>query len=419
MTTLLAAATPVRGEESKPVRLRVATYNVSMYRDGPFQLASELFQEGSAQATRIAEVLQRVRPDIVLLNEFDRDYEKDWARRGFMGRRYLQRPQAGLEPIVYPHFYYAPVNTGVSSGIDLDRDGQVRGPNDAFGFGRYPGQYGMLLLSRFPIDHEASHAFSKLRWIDTSDAKLPIDSETGEHYYSEEALNVFRLPSKSFWDVCVRVPGSGGQPLHLLCSHPAPPVFDGPEDRNGKRNFDEIGLVAKYLSGLPDLFVDDEGKRVTPPTDEPCVVLGDLNADPVDGDGVAGAIQQLLEHPRIDSSFTPTSRGGAAASLATPEVNGAHRGDPAADTANFGGEGYANLRVDYVLPTRGIRVIDGGVYWPVAGEPGAEAIGATDHRLVWLDLELPATPCDAANKPGLPRRSPTSPPPALAPPAPR
>ncbi len=394
---LMGFTAPTNADETPPLRLRVATYNVSMYRDAAGELAEELRRGDSAQAAKIAEVLQRVRPDVVLLNEFDYESGATLALDAFR-QLYLQRPQAGLEPITYPHQYYEPVNTGVDSGLDLDRDGQLGGPNDAYGFGRYPGQYGMLLLSRFPIDRESSHAFRKLRWIETPGANRPRDPESGGEYYSDGVLNAFRLPSKSFWDVCVRVPGPAGQPLHLLCSHPTPPVFDGPEDRNGLRNFDEIGLVAKYLSGLPNLCVDDDGKQVTPPTDEPSVVLGDLNADPVDGSGVTGAIQQLLNHPRIDSSFTPSSRGGAQASAATPEINGAHRGDPAADTANFGGEGYANLRCDYVLPTREIRVIDGGVFWPVAGEPGAEAIGATDHRLVWLDLELPARPSAGASE---------------------
>ena len=34
--------------------------------------------------------------------------------------------------------------------------------------------------------------------------------------------------------------------VHFLVSHPTPPVFDGPEDRNGPRNYDEIRFWADY-----------------------------------------------------------------------------------------------------------------------------------------------------------------------------
>jgi hypothetical protein len=45
-----------------------------------------------------------------------------------------------------------------------------------------------------------------------------------------EELEVFRLSSKSHWDVPIVI---GRKTVHFLVSHPTPPVFDGPEDRNG------------------------------------------------------------------------------------------------------------------------------------------------------------------------------------------
>ena len=64
-------------------------------------------------------------------------------------------------------------------------------------------------------------------------------------WYSPEELNVFRLSSKSHWDVPIRI---GRKTVHFLTSHPTPPVFDGPEDRNGTRNADEIRLFADYVT---------------------------------------------------------------------------------------------------------------------------------------------------------------------------
>ena len=69
------------------------------------------------------------------------------------------RAMSGAAPVDYPYAFIAPSNTGVPSGLDLDRDGETGGPNDAWGFGFHPGQYGMLVLSRFPIDQAAARTF--------------------------------------------------------------------------------------------------------------------------------------------------------------------------------------------------------------------------------------------------------------------
>ena len=66
-----------------------------------------------------------------------------------------------------------------------------------------------------------------------------------EHLPEEEELEVVRLSSKSHWDVPVKV---GGHTVHVLASHPTPPTFDGEEDRNGRRNHDEIRFWADYVS---------------------------------------------------------------------------------------------------------------------------------------------------------------------------
>jgi len=368
--------------------LRVATYNVAMYRDAAGRLAEELASGQSRQAARLAEVIQRVRPDVLLLNEIDYDPQGDPP--GLFAERYLAKPQAeGLAAIDYPHRFTAPVNTGEPSGLDLDRDGRTDGPNDAWGYGRYPGQYGMAVLSRWPIDHAASRTFQNLRWSELPDARAPKHPDTGRPYYDADLWRRLRLPSKSFWDVVVRLPDGG--PLHLVCSHPTPPVFDGPEDRNGRRNADEVRLVTEYVSGgLAEYFVDDRGRAGALPAGEPFVVLGDLNADPSDGDDTA-AINRLLTSDAVAQYEAPTSRGGPAAVADNPGLNEDHRGDPASDTADFGGDGHGNLRVDYVLPSRGVRVVASGVYWPLPGEPGAEAVRGSDHRLVWADLVLPQT----------------------------
>ena len=76
--------------------------------------------------------------------------------------RYLGVSQGGQEPLRYPYVFFEPVNTGVPSGMDLDADGASDGPGDAWGFGAYPGQYGMALLSVHPIDAPVHGATPRL-----------------------------------------------------------------------------------------------------------------------------------------------------------------------------------------------------------------------------------------------------------------
>ncbi len=375
------------GDEPHQKTIRIATYNVSLYRDQSGMLARELDGGNCEQAKQLARVIQTVRPDVLLLNEID--FEPNNAALKLFARRYLAEDQSDSSAIDYPFSYTAPSNTGEPSGMDLDRDGQPGTPGDAWGFGRYPGQYGMAVLSRFPIDESAVRTFRNLRWATMPGARRPIDPSTGKAFYTDAEWSRLRLSSKSHWDVPIRVPGLGT--LHLLASHPTPPVFDGPEDRNGCRNHDEIRLWADYVAARPvDYLIDDAGERGGIESNAAFVIAGDLNCDPVDGDTTPAGISQLLNHPQITGGLLPMSKGGIEAAHRHADLNQRQRSDAATDTANFSGDGHGNLRVDYVLPSRDLNVAGTGVFWPASDEPLADAISATDHRLVWIDVALPA-----------------------------
>ena len=103
----------------------------------------------------------------------------------------------------------------------------------------------MAVFSKYPIDTAGARTFQTFRWADMPGALLPIDPATGQSWYSPAELEVVRLSSKSHWDVPIQI--GSGRPVHFLVSHPTPPVFDGPEDRNGRRNFDEIRFWADYV----------------------------------------------------------------------------------------------------------------------------------------------------------------------------
>jgi hypothetical protein len=385
VVALMVTAVPVTAIGAKPETVRFATFNASLNRNNALDLRNDLSTPDNAQAKVIAEIIQRARPDVLLINEFDFDPE---ALQLFQDN-YLAVSQNGTEPISYPHAFIAPSNTGVASGFDLDNNGSVGGPNDALGFGFFEGQFGMAVYSKYPIADVRT--FQNFLWKDMPGALLPVNPATGEGWYSAEELEVFPLSSKSHWDLELKI---GKKKVHFLVSHPTPPVFDGAEDRNGTRNFDEIRFWADYVHPRNGRYIyDDEGKFGGIDRGEPFVIAGDQNSDPNDGDSIPGAIQQLLDNPRINDKFAPTSTGAVWATETQAGVNLTHVTDPATDTADFG-EPPGNLRADYVLPSKQLRVVDGAVFWPAAGEPFFELTGvfpfpSSDHRLVWIDVKVP------------------------------
>ncbi|MEO0363087.1 MAG: endonuclease/exonuclease/phosphatase family protein [Pseudomonadota bacterium] len=270
---LLAAATLGGDAAAEPAppkpegAVRIASFNVSLNRRDPGALAQELRLGGSPQIDAAAEIVQRVRPDAILLNEID------WDARGVavsLFRETLRTGREGAEGIDYPHVFVAPVNTGVASGFDLDGDGRMSGPRDAYGFGYFEGQYGMAILSRLPFDDEAIRTFQRLRWAEMPGALIPRD-----HF--GPAADALRLSSKSHWDAPVILPD--GRRLHLLASHPTPPVFDGPEDANGRRNHDEIRFWTDYVSGR-GWMTDDQGRAGEMTAAAGIDLNGDLNDEP-------------------------------------------------------------------------------------------------------------------------------------------
>ena len=382
-----AFAAPASAAREKPVRF--ATFNASLNRSAEGQLITDLSTPDNVQAQVIAEIVQRTRPDVLLINEFDFDAAGEAA--ALFQSNYLSVGHNGARPIRYRYRYVAPSNTGIPSGFDLNNDGTVGGPDDAFGFGFFPGQFGMVVYSRYPI--VSDRTFQNFLWKDLPGALLPDDPSTPDpaDWYSPEELDVFRLSSKSHWDLGIRI---GRRVVHFLTSHPTPPVFDGDEDRNGRRNHDEIRFWSDYVIPARSGYVyDDGGVSGGLSAGSLFVIAGDMNADPFDGDSVAGAAQQLLENPRVNTSSTPSSAGGPEQALLQGGVNLEHRGDPAFDTADFA-EPPGNLRVDYVLPSKALRILDSGVFWPTTDDPLFSLVGtfpfpSSDHRLVWVDVAVP------------------------------
>ncbi|WP_299552445.1 endonuclease/exonuclease/phosphatase family protein [uncultured Tateyamaria sp.] len=320
--------------------LRIATYNTELHRDGPGLFLRDLVRGEDDQITAVLAVIAHSDADVLALQGIDYDLTNEALSRF-------------AEATGYPHYFALRPNTGLPTGLDMDGDGRRGGPRDAQGYGRFSGQGGMAVLSRFPIDIANVGDLSSLLWTDFPNALLP--EVNGTPFPSEEAQAVQRLSTTGHWIVPIDAPGGT---FHLMTFHASPPVFDGPEDRNGKRNHDEIRLWQHVLDG-----------GIGPPPPGPFVIAGDANLDPEDGSGLREGIRNLLSDQRLTN---PSPRG--------------HFGT---DTVDWDDPVPGNLRVSYVLPSTHWRVVDSGVLWPAPDDALADTVAtASRHRLVWADLTL-------------------------------
>ncbi len=346
--------------------VRIASYNTALSRPNRGDLLAALESGRDKQVLATVALLQHIRADIILLNEVDFDPS---GRVVALLQQALRQP-ANNAALDYPYAYCQPVNSGEPSGRDFDKDGMASDQgSDALGFGLFPGQYGMVLLSRFPIDSASSRTFQSFLWKDMPNPCLPKNAQ-GDAWFDSADLAVLPLSSKSHWDVAINI---GGRRLRCLCSHPTPPVFDGPERRNACRNHDEIRFWSDYLSAEP-YFYDDQGRRGGL-DQEDFVLLGDLNASSVEGDAYQQAIKRLLQHPRMAQCAFPDSIGAITHSAKLDKNIAKHH------TAVW------RMQADYVRVSHTLSPSYQAVFWPAKKHKAASLLADTsDHRLVFIDL---------------------------------
>jgi hypothetical protein len=293
--------------------LRLAVWHEALSRTGPGLLLRDL-KKGDPVATAMAEAVRVADADILVLTKIDYD-AGGLALSVFADMAAGYGDQMPLRP-----------NTGLPTGVDLNGDGTSGGYADAQSYGRFPGEGGMAVLSRFPVDWVGVQSFGGLLWKD-----LP-----GTHITAGDAgYDLQVLSSGGHWVVPIKV---GGSTLTLMIGHSMTPVFDGPEDRNGRRNLDELRLWAQIIGDLQGPFV----------------FAVNTNLDPDRGDGYRDAMAGFL----------------ATSGLQDPV--------PGLPTAHW--ERPGPMRVSYLLPSADLRV-EGARIWPVL--PGFR------HSLITLDIALP------------------------------
>jgi len=381
------------------------------------ELVDKTTAEKIIQIRNVAAIIQKTRPDVLMMGEYNNDGtgEDLSALEGFQAN-YLSIAQsiegaggaADLEPIEYPFAESYGTNTGLLSGFDLNNDGYIAtaedvGTNeyagDTWGFGQYHGQYAFALMSKYEIDAKNTRTFQDFKWKDLDGAENPLLD--GENWYTDEEWQQMTLSSKNHVDAPILVPTKDGtETIHILMSHPTPPVFD--TGKNKLQNAAEVEFWHNYVTNSQD-FYDDAGNTGALKEGAHFVIVGDQNLDAAvgAGDGLTGVMAALHADPVVNQSVTngdlyPTSFGAAeyAADRSSEHPY------PNRITAEFH-NAYGGINADHAIPSASLNIIDSGVYWQASyqegrmlfndariGKYGTGKDVSSDHRMVWIKAKL-------------------------------
>ncbi|MEP3442390.1 MAG: endonuclease/exonuclease/phosphatase family protein [Sulfitobacter sp.] len=309
--------------------LRIATFNAELIRKGPGLLLRDILRGDDPQIAAFRALMLEVKPDIIALQGIDHDLRGTALR--------ALNDDLGAAGLSYPHMYTATSNAGQDSGLDLNGNGKLGDADDSHGYGRFSGMGAMAILSRYPVLSDEIEDYTSLLWKDLAGNIYPING--GHPFGGPAVFDTHRLSSRGHWVVPVQTPMGK---LRVMTFHATPPLYDGAEDRNGRRNHDETAFWLDYLDRNP--------------TTGPFALMGTANTDPERGSGRPEAINALLADPRFQNPFDSSP------------------------TADFDEPLPGDLRVDYLLPSAGLRVIAHG---------RATDIDASRHSLLWVDITLP------------------------------
>jgi hypothetical protein len=308
--------------------VRIATFNAELIRRGPGLLLRDILKDEDPQIAAFKSVMLEVRPDIIALQGIDYDL------RGTALKALAD--DLSKDGLNYSHHFAVAPNAGQDSGLNLNGNGLLGDADDAHGYGRFNGMGGMAILSRFPIQEDAVEDYSAFLWRDLPNHQYPM--KNGAPFGGNAVFSTHRLSSRGHWVVPITTPAFGR--LRLMTYHATPPLYDGPEDRNGKRNHDETAFWLDYLAR------DESGL--------PFVLAGTANTDPERGSGRPEAINALLAHSKLQNPFDNSP------------------------TADFKEPLPGDLRVDYLLPSARWHIVNHGkLYAPKASR----------HSLLWVDIK--------------------------------
>ena len=283
-----------------------------------------------------------------------------------------------------------PSNTGIPSGFDLNNNGVVGGPDDAFGFGFFPGQFGMAVYSQLPDPHRRGPHLPEVPLeghAGRAPARRPRDAGAGRLVLARRAR---RLPPVVEEPLGRPDPDRRqGRPLPGEPSDAAGLRRPrGPQRHPQLRRDPLLGRLHHTRSRAPLHLRRRRRHRVASSAGALFVIAGDQNSDPLDGDSIPGSIQQLLEHPLVNAKRLRERRARSQQAALQGGANPTHRSDPRFDTADFADNAPGNLRADYVLPReehadrRRGRVLAAQTRIRCSRWSGCSRFPSSDHRAV-------------------------------------
>ena len=304
--------------------------------------------------------------------------------------------------IDYAYRYTPNTNTGVASGFDLNNDGWWVATTPSVS-AVSPGSWFHHLL-RFEI--VGVRSFQNFRWKDMP-GNLTNDPTA--------SCRISTAPMRSMRFACPQEPWtwSATREVHFLTAHPTPPTFDGAEDRNGKRNHDEIRFWSDYVSGGATAATSTT-TRAAAAACSGCEVRHR---------------RRLQRRPagwrRLRRSDRPTARQSAGEFAMTLASAGGGRHRPGSEqeapisrSAAIPPTTPPTSRIGAGQPSGGLRCLRRhgdqrfGVFWPTdevqgdSNDTGAlfDLVGtsatrtstpdfpSSDHKAVWVDVQVAAVP---------------------------
>ena len=366
------------GGSALPPKVRIAQFNLREMS------TAKLLDGADEQAGAAAEVIARFAPDIISINELQFDIEgipslgspgapsstQPGTFDGGAGnaKRLADRVAAVNAAAAFPHTAITLGNSGFTwAGPTLGNPSFV-----LRGWGDWPGRFNSAILTKFPIAYDKIRVINEFAW----DA-LPGNSiEKMKTAIGTGVPAGFPLFEKGI--VVVPVEVAPGALLYMVMHHPVAPAF---EAINPYRHFDE-------LQGLK-LFLDGKLPGVEPlPAGAKFVLIGDLNADPEDGDSLDGGIEPILSHPALNVFFPSGAGTKGKNGQYNTYLSGCGKDDGSTvddPTTKF------QMQLDYVLPSKTFGAAKvGEVFFPDFQAQKADfqlACKASDHRLVYVDVE--------------------------------
>jgi hypothetical protein len=367
------------GGASDPLAIRVGHFNIKEFS------TAKLLDGSDQQASAAAEVIARHAADIVCINEIQYDMVNT-PSQGMPGAPFAQ--PGGFDGGAENATRLADRVRGFDAAVDYTDRLITRGNSGFYwngddlgqswyilrGWGEFAGRFNTAVLSRYPILRDQVRVITDVPWeslpentIAQMERDLGFGVPPGFPIF-EKSLNI--------------VPVDLGEHgiLYLVLLHTVSPAFD---PINPYRNYDELRALRMFLDAeLPGVEPLPEGARF--------MVIGDLNADPDDGDGLPGAIQQVLEHPSVVAWF--------------PEGHGT-KGDNGQYNTYLSGCGNDDgvvvnptqkfqMQLDYILPSQNIgEPSAGAIFWPdfmAEQDDFALRCYASDHSYMFADVTIAA-----------------------------